>query len=65
MKIGDFRGGPVVKTLHSRCRVRAQFLVGKLPHAAWFGQKKKVNFVHFFVVENRREARLGMWTQVC
>ena len=27
--------------------------------------KKKVKFVHFFAVENRREARLGMWTQVC
>ena len=38
----DFLGGPVVKTLCFHCRARGFHLwLGKIPHAAWHGQKKK------------------------
>jgi len=38
----DFLGGPVVKTLCFHCRGRGFHLwLGKIPHAAWHGQKKK------------------------
>ena len=37
----DFPGSPVVKTLRFHCRVQVQSLVGEVPHATWYGKKKK------------------------
>ena len=68
VKIRDFCGSPVVKTLrtpNSGCVSSVPGWESSTCCVVWQKKKKKVKFVHFFAVENRREARLGMWTQVC